>query len=119
MTIDNVPTGTRAHPRGQFDRRLAMMGGSTDVSELARNALPLPPVARFWARDRMSDLMKQCLMHIVITESRREVSRNRNPLRRVVAEPGAALGVVEAERPCVVKVQTNEGIRPHLHALQI
>src|SRR5690606_2554318 len=45
--------------------------------------------------------------------------RDRDALRREVAQPRAALGVVEPERPRLVEVHADEGVRPHRHATQI
>lgn len=69
---------------------------------------------------RVRDLMKQHLVGLVVVETRRQVFRHGDALSAVVAEPGAGLRVVEAERPFRgVEMQRNESIRPPPYSHQI
>lgn len=103
---------------------LTIVRATTDVAELARNALPLWAVGGLSASDRMGYLVQQNLMNLVVVELGGEVARNGDASIGVVAKACPPLRVIEAKRPTTlpvqrVEVQPNERLRPDSHPFEL
>jgi len=48
-----------------------------------------------------------------------QIARDTDALARVIAEPGATLRVVEAERPRLIEVESDQRVCPAAHPLKI
>ena len=95
------------------------MCSTTDVTKLAGAFFPPRSVSLSGAGESVGDFVEEHLMHIIVCGSGSEVPRDRNPLGRVITLSKTCLGVVKAEGPRRIQVQSDEGICPHLHPLQL
>src|SRR5699024_57231 len=99
MPVGDVPGRAYADPRSELGRRLAVVGGAAHVAEVAGDRLPARAVAGAGARERVGDFVEEGLVVGVVVVTSGEVPRHTDALVRVIAQSGAALGVVESERP--------------------
>ena len=92
---------------------------ATLVPEVSSNREPRGAVSGSSPRNRVRDLVQEHLVDIVIRSSKGEVSGNSNSSFSVITGSEPSPGMVKAETPRLIEVQSNNGVCPNSHTVKL